>query len=188
MSSEAGKAGEQYGAILSFWFETLQPADWFRKSERLDKQIGGKFGNLHGAACRGELYAWRTGPAGRLAEIILLDQFSRNLYRDTPLAFAQDRQALVLAQEAVLSHADRALEPRQRGFFYMPFMHSESPAIHEWALELFSQPGLENQLPYEKDHKAIIDRFGRYPHRNVILGRTSSDEEKAFLKEPGSSF
>lgn len=188
MSSQPSTAREGFAPILSFWFETLQPPDWFRKNNRLDKQIRERFGATHGAARRGEFYGWRPDPAGRLAEIIVLDQFSRNIYRDNPLAFAQDNQALVLAQEAVLAGADESLAPQQRAFLYMPFMHSESRLIHAWAMELFSQPGLENQLSYEKNHKAIIERFGRYPHRNAILGRASSEEEKAFLKEPGSSF
>lgn len=179
---------DQCAAVLSYWFHELQPSDWFRKNQQTDKQIRERFEATHGAACRGELYTWRSEPAGRLAEIIVLDQFSRNMYRDSPQAFAQDMQALVLAQEAVLAGADASLTVNQRAFMYMPFMHSESPLIHEWAIKLFSQPGLEQQMHYEQRHKEIIDRFGRYPHRNAVLGRVASDEEQAFLQEPGSSF
>lgn len=137
----------------------------------------------------GELYGWRKTAHGRLAEIIVLDQFSRNMYRDQPQSFAADPMALVLAQEAVFLGADKKLKtPQEQAFLYMPYMHSESEIIHEVALDLFSQPGLENNYAFELKHKEIIDRFGRYPHRNDILGRQSTAEELAFLKEPGSSF
>lgn len=174
--------------VMSFWFDTLSSADWFKKSSRLDETIRTRFESTHKAARAGELHHWRDTPAGRLAEIIVLDQFSRNIYRDTPQAFAQDAQALTLAQEALRADADDALPVAQCAFFYMPFMHSESPVIHEWAMTLFSRPGLEHQLKYEESHKVIIDRFGRYPHRNKVLGRKSTGEELAFLEQPGSSF
>ena len=118
----------------------------------------------------------------------MLDQFSRNIFRDTPRAFAQDTLALALAQELVASAQDRALTVQERVFGYMPFMHSESPVIHEQTALLFSQPGMENNLDFAIRHKAIIDRFGRYPHRNGVLDRASSAPEVAFLSEPGSSF
>ena len=125
---------------------------------------------------------------GRLAEILVLDQFSRNVYRDTPRAFAQDALALALAQELVASGQDRSLPLAQRSFAYMPYMHSESALVHAQAVELFSQPGLEDTLRFELRHKEIIDRFGRYPHRNALLGRESSPEELTFLSEPGLGF
>ncbi len=118
----------------------------------------------------------------------MLDQFSRNVYRDTPRAFAQDALALVLAQELVASTQDRSLPEAQRVFCYVPYMHSESALLHTQAVALFTQLGIQDNLNFEMRHKAIIDRFGRYPHRNAILGRTSSAEELAFLSEPGSSF
>jgi len=127
-------------------------------------------------------------PLGRLAEIILIDQFSRNIFRDTPEAFSADAVALVLAQEAIAAGADQQLETKERAFLYMPYMHSESRAIHEQAAQLFDQPGLEYNLEFEHKHKVIIDRFGRYPHRNAILGRTSTAEELDFLEGPDSSF
>jgi len=126
--------------------------------------------------------------AGRLAEVVVLDQFSRHVYRDTPRAFAQDAPALVLAQELVASGRDRRLPLAQRSFAYMPYMHSESALVHTQAVALFSQPGLEDSLRSALRHKAIIDRFGRYPHRSAVLGRSSTSEELAFLSEPGSSF
>ena len=174
--------------ILHFWFEELTPKQHFAKDAALDEAIRTRFGATLEAAARCELFAWRATPEGRLAEIIVLDQFSRNVYRDTPRAFAQDALALVLAQELVASTQDRSLPPAQRSFAYMPYMHSESALVHTQAVALFSQPGMESNLDFEMRHKAIIDRFGRYPHRNAILGRDSTAEELAFLSEPGSSF
>jgi uncharacterized protein (DUF924 family) len=175
-------------AILAFWFDELEPKQHFAKDAALDAAIAERFAGTHAAGARGELYPWREDSAGRLAEIIVLDQFSRNLYRGQARAFACDPMALVLAQELVRSGADRELPPARRAFAYMPYMHSESPCIHTVAMELFSQPGLEDNFKFERAHKAIIDRFDRYPHRNAALGRKSSDAETAFLKEPGSSF
>ncbi len=178
----------QAQAILDFWFKELEPKDWWRKSHQLDSTIARRFGAIHRSACAGECEEWRAEPLGRLAEVIVLDQFSRNIYRDRPESFAADGIALVLAQEAISAGADQSLDANQKAFLYLPFMHSESSLIHERAMLLFNQPGLENNLDFEIRHKAIIDRFGRYPHRNEILGRKSTAEEIDFLKEPGSSF
>jgi uncharacterized protein (DUF924 family) len=175
-------------AVLDFWFKELDDARRFAKDPALDAAIGKRFGATLQAAIRGELDAWRETPDGRLAEIIVLDQFSRNVWRDTPRAFLQDPQALCLAQAFVRTGLDRSLSPAQRAFAYMPYMHSESRLIHEQAVVLFSQPGLEGSLAFERRHQAIIERFGRYPHRNAVLGRVSTPEEIAFLAEPGSSF
>ncbi|HPW29097.1 MAG: DUF924 domain-containing protein [Hylemonella sp.] len=175
-------------SIIHFWFEELTPKQHFVKDAALDETIRARFGTTLAAAARCELFAWRVTAQGRLAEIIVLDQFSRNVYRDTPRAFAQDALALVLAQELVASTQDRSLPEAQRVFAYMPYMHSESALVHTQATKLFTQLGIQDNLNFELRHKAIIDRFGRYPHRNAILGRTSSAEELAFLSEPGSSF
>ncbi|SDT10913.1 Uncharacterized conserved protein, DUF924 family [Halopseudomonas litoralis] len=174
--------------ILEFWFEQLKPAMWWRKDEQLDQQIRQRFGALHRQAANAELWQWRTTAQGRLAEIILLDQFSRNMHRGLPESFAHDGMALVLAQEAIAAGADLALPVVQRSFMYMPFMHSESLAIHERAVVLFSTPGMEDNLDFELQHRDILQRFGRYPHRNKILGRTSTEQERVFLTQPGSSF
>jgi uncharacterized protein (DUF924 family) len=174
--------------VVDFWFDELEPQQWWVKDPSLDRMIGDRFGVTLAAAAKGELWAWRTTPVGRLAEIIALDQFSRNIHRDTAQAFANDAMALVLAQEAVAMRADAALALERRTFLYMPYMHSESPAIHEQAVVLFSAPGLELNLEFEYKHKVIIDRFGRYPHRNAILAREATSEELAFLLEPNSSF
>jgi uncharacterized protein (DUF924 family) len=178
----------QFQDILHFWFDELTDKQHFIKDPALDAAMCQRFADTLGAAARGELFAWRTTPPGRLAEILVLDQFSRNIFRDTPRAFAQDAQALVLAQELVSRGLDKSLPLKQRVFAYMPYMHSESSLIHTQAVSLFSQPGLEENLDFELRHKAIIDRFGRFPHRNQILDRASSALEIAFLSEPGSSF
>jgi len=175
-------------AILQFWFDELTPQQHFTKDALLDAAIARRFGATLAAAARGELFGWRSTARGRLAEILVLDQFSRNIYRDTPLAFAQDGMALVLAQELVASGRASELPPNQRAFAYMPYMHSESRLVQAQAVRLFAEPGLKANLPFALQHQAIIERFGRYPHRNAILGRASSDEELAFLREPGSSF
>lgn len=175
-------------AVLAFWFQELEPKQWWVADPALDAQIRERFGDTLARAARGELSDWRESARGRLAEIIVLDQFSRNIYRGTPAAFAQDAVALVLAQEGIRAGAPAALSPIQRNFLYMPFMHSESPLVHQWAEALFRDNGLEENYRYELRHKEIIDRFGRYPHRNAILGRDSTPEELAFLEQPGSRF
>jgi uncharacterized protein (DUF924 family) len=177
-----------YLSVIEFWFEELTPAQWWQKNDRLDALIGEKFTNLHQAATRCELFTWRRHPLGRLAEIIVLDQFSRNLFRYHAEAFAHDRLALILAQQAVADGSDQSVSAKQRGFFYMPYMHSESREIQEQSVQLFSQPGLEAHSSSAYRHRNIIERFGRFPHRNKILGRTSTAEEVAFLQQPGSSF
>ncbi len=174
--------------VLDFWFAELQPRQRFMKDAALDAQIGRRFGATLHAAIAGELADWRGTPEGRLAEIIVLDQFSRNIWRDSPRAFAQDPQALTLAQELAASGQAAQLPADRRAFAWMPFMHSESLQVHRQALPLFQQPGLEDTLAFEIRHRAILERFGRYPHRNAILGRESTAEENGFLAEPGSSF
>ena len=177
-----------YEDVLHFWFEEIDPALWFAKDEAFDRTLGERFGDLHHRAAQAECWTWRASPRGRLAEVILLDQFSRNIHRDTPQAFVHDPMALVLAQEAIACGADAKLRPMERSFLYMPFMHSESLVIHEQAVPLFRATGIWESYDFELKHKAIIERFGRYPHRNAILGRASTPEEVAFLEEPGSSF
>jgi uncharacterized protein (DUF924 family) len=174
--------------VLDFWFEEIDPVMWFKKDDEFDRLLHTRFGKLWQAASQGELAHWRATIKGRLAEIIVLDQFSRNLFRNTPRSFACDGMALVLAQEAIATGLCENLTVEQRGFLYLPFMHSESALIHQQALELFRQLNNGDQLEFEIRHKAIIDRFGRYPHRNEILGRESTFEEQEFLQQPGSGF
>jgi uncharacterized protein (DUF924 family) len=175
-------------AVLKFWFEETTPGQWYATDTSFDRLITERFGETHRAATAGELAHWRDSAEGRLAEVIVLDQFSRNIYRDDPRSFASDVAALILAQEAIARGIGPALSATMRAFLYMPFMHSESAAIHQTALALFGEQDMENNLDFEIRHKTIIDRFGRYPHRNAILGRVSTTEELAFLQEDGSSF
>ncbi len=177
-----------YQAVLRFWFEEVDPKQWWQSDPAFDAEVSSRFGSLLQSAARCELHAWRSEPQGRLAEIIVLDQFSRNIYRNTPAAFAQDPVALALAQEAVNVGAHTALPAVERSFLLLPFMHSESVAIHVWAERLFREFAPASNYEFELKHKAIIDRFGRYPHRNAILNRPSTPEEIEFLKQPGSSF
>lgn len=174
--------------VLGFWFEELTPKQHFAKDAALDALIRTRFGALLASAAQDGLPLWREDAPGRLAEIIVLDQFPRNIHRDTPLAFACDALALTLARELVALGLDRALPVPQRAFAYIPYMHSEDLDAHAEALPLFSQPGLENNLHFLHRHTEIIRRFGRYPHRNALLGRDSTPEELAFLQQPGSSF
>ena len=175
-------------AVLDFWFKETSPEGWWKSDPAFDAEIGRRFGAAHDAASAGELYEWRSEPRGRLAEIIVLDQFSRNIHRGSPRAFAFDPMALALAQEAVAGSHDVRLSSQERVFLYLPFMHSESRLIHERAERLFASLGLVQNYEFELKHKAIIDRFGRYPHRNAVLGRESTSDELAFLQQQGSSF
>ncbi len=177
-----------YQEILDFWFKEVKQSQWWKKDDQFDQLIVSRFSDIHSRAVRCELFEWRDNAQGRLAEIIILDQFSRNMFRGSPLAFANDQMALVLAQEAVSLGVDKKLEPIERGFIFLPFMHSESVKIHEFAEKLYRQDGGHSGLEWELKHKSIIDKFGRYPHRNEILGRKSTKEELEFLKQPNSSF
>jgi uncharacterized protein (DUF924 family) len=187
-STNTANGRTMHNEILDFWFKEIDPKKWWLADPEFDKLIEDRFLGLLEQARQGELFGWRKEPSGRLAEIIVLDQFSRNVWRSTPAAFTQDTVALVLSQEAVASGALGALSPVGRAFLLMPYMHSESRAIHLVAERLFQEYTPENNYNFELRHKAIIDRFGRYPHRNAILGRDSTAEEIEFLKQPGSSF
>lgn len=188
MGGEAGEAlcaeyTMSWQEVISFWFEESKPEQWFAKDEAFDAIIRDKFLDTHRMVVAGETSAWRATPEGRLAEIIALDQFSRNMFRGTPDAFLHDAQALILAEEAVKVGADQELDKGKRYFMYMPYMHSESADVHERALKLFESLG---DPEYEIKHKEIVDRFSRYPHRNAILGRASTPEELDFIaSNPG---
>lgn len=174
--------------VLAFWFEQVDPAQWWQKDDEFDQLIIRQFSLLHQQAIQCELCEWRITPQGRLAEVIVLDQFSRNMFRGLPESFAYDSLALALSQEAIAAGDDVQLTPMERTFLYMPFMHSESLAIHNIAIDLFKNNGIESNINFEISHKKIIEKFGRYPHRNDILGRQSTAKEKAFLSQPNSSF
>lgn len=177
-----------YREVLKFWFEEIEPKKWWSADPDFDALIRQRFEGLFVAAASGELWRWRIEATGRLAEVIVLDQFSRNMYRDSPRAFAQDPMALVLAQEAVAAGALLQLNPVERSFLLLPYMHSESRLIHTMAESLYRDHAPAENFDFESRHKAIIDRFGRYPHRNETLGRQSTPEEIEFLKQPGSRF
>ena len=172
-------------SVLNFWFKEIEPKQHWVKDPAFDNLIKKRFGGLLNVAIKCELFWWRDSAQGRLAEIIVLDQFSRNIYRDTPQAFAQDALALVLSQEACSLGLDKELAKNEIPFLYMPYMHSESKVVHVEAERLFRQTG---NFDFELKHKSIIDKFGRYPHRNEILGRESTAEEIEFLNGAGSSF
>lgn len=174
--------------VLAFWFEEIDPGMWWAAEPAFDERLRARFLSTLESAARGELYSWRVSPQGRLAEVIVLDQFSRNIFRNTARAFAQDPMALALSREAVSLEVPERLRPEERAFLLMPYMHSESPLIHVEAARLFREWASEESYQFELRHKAIVDRFGRYPHRNEVLGRESTPGEIEFLKQPGSGF
>jgi uncharacterized protein (DUF924 family) len=195
----AGQASPQQ--VLDFWFGAPGSAGygqprraWFVKQPDFDAEIRTRFGAAIDHAVSGGLRDWDMGgPQGVLARILLLDQFTRNAFRDTPGAFAGDALALDAARALVDSGADRTLLPVQRAFVYLPFEHAEDAVMQERAVELFStlsaeHPGFESNLDYAHRHRAVIARFKRFPHRNAILGRASTPEEIEFLTQPGSRF
>lgn len=175
-------------AVLDFWFREIDPKLWFTKDAEFDRQLAERFGADVEHALTGGLRPWEEWPESRLALILLLDQFTRNLYRGTARAFAGDARALALTLDAMGRGWDDTLPPPERKFLYMPLMHAEDAAIQEQSIAAFTALGEEDSLNYAILHKRIIDRFGRYPHRNDALGRPSTPQEKAFLLEPNSSF
>ena len=179
---------QDYQAVLNFWFSEQTKPFWFVKNPAFDEQIRTQFGAVWYSAVAAECWTWRQTLDGRLAEIIVLDQFSRNMWRDDARAFAQDGMALVLAQEAYRQPDFEQLEGEKRKFILMPMMHSESVVIHAAAQPLFKRFTDELTVDFAQQHQRIIERFGRYPHRNAVLGRQSSAEERAFLQQEGSSF
>lgn len=172
--------------ILNFWFKKTTMKQRYIKDVAFDELVKNRFEKLYWRVLTGDTESWRSTPEGRLAEIIVLDQFARNMFRGDKQSFGGDELALFLAQQALEAGADTELSQEQRQFFYMPFMHSESKEVHEDALKIFQEKSDAKSLAYEIKHKAIIDRFGRYPHRNEVLERESTAEELGFLKEnPG---
>ena len=166
--------------VLHFWFEQLSPQDWFAGKPELDDIIWDRFGDL-----RQELKATPPDPAdldgpGHVAAVIVFDQFSRNMFRRSPEAFATDALALALAKDAIARNLDLALHPREQHMLYMPFMHAEDPALQEKSVELFARIGVPGVVEFAEAHKAVIDRFGRFPTRNKALKRQSTPEEIAF--------
>ena len=175
-------------AVLDFWFEESGPEKWFVKDEAFDGEIRDRFGPVYRRAYDGDAGDWIETAEGCLALVIVLDQFPRNLFRDDPRAFGTDGHARILLQHALDKEFDKALDARQRQFLYMPLQHSEDLRDQDLSVELYATLGDDDVLEFARAHKDIIDRFGRFPHRNEILGRESTAEEIAFLSQPGSSF
>ena len=193
--------------VLEFWFGSLDErgrADqahasrWWNKDEAFDQEIRERFSDLHAAIVEGGHQDWLDSAQGRLAYVIVLDQFSRNMFRGTGGMFAQDATALRVALEGIERGMDREVAHDQRSFFYLPLMHSEELAVQERCVQLYAawrdevdadlRGGVEYSLDFAERHRDIVQRFGRFPHRNALLGRTSTPEELAFLEQPGSSF
>lgn len=172
--------------VLHFWFEELQPRAWFTRDQKLDEVIRGRFYELYEQLKQAAPDSVTSDARGCLAAVIVLDQFPRNMFRGSPEAFATDAMALSIAEHAIGATLDLTLTAQQRQFLYMPFQHSEDRAVQARSIELFASLGPDQGITYAQQHKAIIDRFGRFPHRNATLGRLSSAEEIEFLKtNPG---
>ena len=205
--SQGGDVRGEVEDVLRFWFGELDAqgradpehsARWWRKDAAFDQLIRDRFGALHTAVSAGERDGWREAPRGRLAWIVVLDQFSRNMFRGSPVMHAGDARAVAAAREGVERGVDRELAHDERTFFYMPFMHSEELADQDRCVALLAgwrddlagdmRERVAGLVPYAEKHRDLIRRFGRFPHRNALLGRDSTDEERDFLAQPGSSF
>lgn len=174
--------------ILKFWFEECSPEQWFRKDPAFDDRIREDFEELYEKVVAGCFPHWRESAEGCLAEIIVVDQFSRNIYRDDPRAFKADSKALDCTNHAIERGFDQQVGPVHRKFMYMPLQHSENREDQARSVLLYEAHTDAETLDFAQRHKDIIDRFGRFPHRNGILGRESTEEEREFLTQPGSSF
>jgi len=182
--------------VLDFWFDPTHEAFWFERDDAFDAALRARFGALHERAARGELDAWAAQPQTWLALLIVLDQFSRNLYRGDRRAFDCDARAQQLALQGIDQGFDQALPPHWRAFAYLPLEHAEDASLQERCLDLFGKlhlahpdvPLYANYVDYARRHGAVIERFGRFPHRNTVLGRTSTPEEAHYLAQPGSGF
>ena len=175
-------------AVLDFWFVATEREAWFKKDAAFDAALRGRFEDATAAALRGDLDAWGETADGSLALLLLLDQFQRNLGRGTAAAFAGDPKARDVARRAVANGLDKQVSIERRVFFYLPFEHSESAADQEWSVALIETLNDAQYLDYAQRHQDVIDRFGRFPHRNEALGRASTPEEEAYLAEPGAGF
>ena len=195
MTAETHPLSPAARAILDYWFGAPDAPDygqfrafWFEKSPEVDAEMAARFAEASAEAAAGGLDGWAATPRGALALVVLLDQVPRNIFRDTPAAFATDARALDVAKTAIRDGLDTALNPVERLFLYMPFQHAEDLVEQERSLALYDRLGLDSATEYAARHHEIIARFGRFPHRNAILGRDTTPEEAEFLTEPNSSF
>jgi uncharacterized protein (DUF924 family) len=186
--SDNAASEEWIGDVIGFWFKELGRSRWFAKDDDLDSAIRDRFQVLFEVLSTWPAADALVSPERALATVLVLDQFSRNIFRNHPHAFATDPLAREVAQGAIALGLDEKLPPDQRVFLYLPFEHSEEAADQARAVALISALGDEEYTRYALAHKAVIDRFGRFPHRNAMLGRASTPEEETFLKEPGSRF
>lgn len=171
--------------VLEFWYDLLKPVQWWKRDEAVDAEIVSRFGALYERLADDVPVSWLATPRGRLAAVIVLDQFPRNMFRGDRRAFASDARALEIAMDTIASGDDTTLTREERSFLYMPFQHCEDRAIQVRSVGLFEALGDADQLDFAVKHKQIIDRFGRFPHRNAVLGRESTAEEVEFLRQPG---
>jgi uncharacterized protein (DUF924 family) len=173
--------------VNRFWFEELAPEAWFESEAAVDETIRRRFGQLHDRLKRDGVGEALATPRGALAAVIVFDQFPRNMFRESPRAYETDALAQAIAGQAVDAGFDRDLMPQQRHFLYLPFMHAEDRALQARSVDLFGALGLAEPLAYAEHYKAIIDRFGRFPHRNAVLGRRATAAEDAFLRDHPSA-
>ena len=171
--------------VLEFWYCQLEPEQWWKRDDAVDRVIISRFGTLYKHVAEAIPESWLVAPRGRLAAVIVLDQFPRNMFRGSAKTFMTDAKALALAEETIDAGLDKELAQAERSFLYMPLQHYEDHEVQERSVVLFEALGDAVQLDFARKHKTIIDRFGRFPHRNEIIGRVSSKEEVEFLKEPG---
>lgn len=175
-------------SVLDFWFHQYNYADWFAVNPDFDQKIIQNFRELHNQAILGELASWRTTPQGALAEIIILDQFSRNMFRDDPRSYAYDLAALILSQQFIKHKFDQDVSDDYKHFAYLPFMHSESLDNQQQSFVLFRDLGKPQTLDYAHRHYDVIKKFGRFPHRNITLKRVSTPQELAYLQDHPNGF
>jgi uncharacterized protein (DUF924 family) len=185
---DSAASEEWIGDVIGFWFEELGRTRWFDRDDEVDRAIRDRFLLLYEVLATWPAHDALASPERALATVLVLDQFPRNIFRNTPQAFEADEMARAVANGAIARGLDKALVPEQRIFLYLPFEHGEDQADQARSVALISTLGDDEFTRYALAHKAVIDRFGRFPHRNAVLGRTSTPEEEAFLKQPGSAF
>lgn len=179
---------QEQDAVLDFWFSPDSKKFWFARSSDFDAKVRDVLGPFYERAKKGELETWKNDPRGALALVILFDQAPRNLHRGSPESFATDARALETARAAIAKNFDQGYSIDERVFLYLPFEHSEDLATQRESMALFERLGNESYLKYATAHFKIIEKYGRFPHRNAVVGRESTPEELEFLKQPGSSF